>query len=356
MPLLALLAAALLPAATPDTLTLPAAQDNTLYEAASGNLSNGKGSHLFAGVTGTSALRRALLRFDVAAALPPGSMVTSVELRLVNSKTLVTLPKPATLHRVLQAWGEGDSDAAGEEGEGAFAAPGDATWTQRFFPATAWPAGGDFVTTPSATADVGPVGDYAWLSTPELVADVQLWLDQPATDHGWVLRGAEGPQQSSKRFNSREHPDVATRPVLRIEYLPPAGCGGSWQPYGTGLPGAGGLAPTLAGSGCPHPGSALTLALAHGRGGASGLLLIGLAPAAVPFKGGTLLLGPIVLQAGLVLGGPAGEAGAGSAVLPAALPDDPLLLGVALALQAGFADDAAEKGVSLSAGLSLVIG
>lgn len=145
-----------------DTLTLPCAADNTLYESAAGNLSNGKGSHLFAGVTAAGALRRALLRFDAAAAIPAGATITSVELHLHMSKATILTPQDVSLHRALQPWGEGASDAGGEEGEGDFAEPGDATWQHGFHPDTFWFAdGGDFGALASATTAVGGVGPYA---------------------------------------------------------------------------------------------------------------------------------------------------------------------------------------------------
>ena len=54
-----------------------------------------------------------------------------------------------------------------------------------------------------------------------MVADVQLWLDTPATNFGWLLRGNEITSQSVKRFDTREHVDPLARPSLTIEYTPP---------------------------------------------------------------------------------------------------------------------------------------
>ncbi|MGB0515304.1 MAG: hypothetical protein ACPGJE_10740, partial [Wenzhouxiangellaceae bacterium] len=57
-------------AGAPTTLSLAPAADNTLYERAAGDLSNGTGPSLFIGLTGVNAgtvLRRALLRFDLSA-------------------------------------------------------------------------------------------------------------------------------------------------------------------------------------------------------------------------------------------------------------------------------------------------
>lgn len=136
------------------------------------------------------------------------------------------------------------------------------------------------------------------------------------------------------------------------------GCSGAggWQGYGAGLAGAGGLVPVLFGDGCPTPGALVQLHVQQVVGGTSGTLLVGLGPAALPFKGGSLLASPIVLQALIGVGGTPGVAGAGSLALPAQLPPDPLLSGTSLFLQAGFADAAAVMDVSLTQGLQLTIG
>ena len=135
--------------------------------------------------------------------------------------------------------------------------------------------------------------------------------------------------------------------------IPFSDCEGAWLPYGTGLGGAGGFVPTLSGAGCPTPGGALEVKLGSAVGGAIGTLFVGLASAELPFKGGHFLVDAIVLPVGLLLGGAPGTAGAGSADLPAQLPNEPLLSGLSLFLQAGFADAGAPHGVSLTNGLEL---
>ena len=66
-----------------DTVTLSAVRDNTMYSE-DGTLSNGSGDHLFAGGTkdnipseGKLFVRRGLLAFDIAGAIPAGSTVTA---------------------------------------------------------------------------------------------------------------------------------------------------------------------------------------------------------------------------------------------------------------------------------------
>ncbi len=204
-----------------DTVVLEASRDNTLYESTSGNLSNGAGDHTFAGVTLVGDLRRALIDFDVAAAIPAGSTIDSVTLTLNMSRS-ITGPQDVTIHRVLADWGESTSNAGGEEGGGGPAATGDATWVHTFFPDTFWTnLGGDFEAAASATASVAGEGSYSW-SSPGLVSDVQGWLDGTLPRFGWMLRGDEAAQPSAKRFDSRENGTPANRPQLVVEFTPPA--------------------------------------------------------------------------------------------------------------------------------------
>jgi hypothetical protein len=128
------------------------------------------------------------------------------------------------------------------------------------------------------------------------------------------------------------------------------GCDGFQVPYGTGLAGKGFYVPLLGVIGCPDIGSLFTISINDVVGGAAGMLFVGLAPAALPFKGGTFLVGGVAAQIPVTVGGTPGEAGAGSLALPAMLTD-PILSGVNIYMQAGFSDSVAVKGVSLSNGV-----
>ena len=121
------------------------------------------------------------------------------------------------LHKLLADWGEGTSMAPGEEGDGAPATPNDATWRHRFFDTIFWNTqGGDFSATVSASQMVGAVGQYTW-SSAQMVADVQGWLDNPATNFGWLMLGDESVFLTAKRFDTRES---TSPPVLAITYIP----------------------------------------------------------------------------------------------------------------------------------------
>jgi hypothetical protein len=203
-----------------DTVTLTPVKDNTIFSR-NDEASNALGI-LFTSTNGQGNIRRALLAFDVAGHIPAGSIVTSARLTL-------TLSQAASgsgvldhgLHRLLQGWGEGNSQSSG--GNGAPASPGDATWAARYFPDLLWlTAGGDFLTLPSASTPVGETpGPVTWGSTPGLVADVQSWLDSPEDSHGWIVLGNEEVLGTARKFINRENPDPALRPALTVEFTSP---------------------------------------------------------------------------------------------------------------------------------------
>lgn len=200
-----------------DVAELTASKNNTLYESAEGDLSNGKGDYVFSGNTGRGESRRTLLQFDLAG-IPEGSVIENAELRLVMNKTISGV-KSMTLHEVLKAWGEGRSDASGEEGGGGDASAGDATWVHTFFPDQNWDnSGGDFNSSAISSADVNASGSYTWQSTPDFVSLVQKWLDTPEENFGLILVGDESDSATAKRFSSRHNPNEGDRPMLLVEY------------------------------------------------------------------------------------------------------------------------------------------
>ncbi len=202
-------------------VTLPANLDNTLYQEATGAVSNAKGQYLFTGNTLAGSLRRALLSFDVGGAIPAGSQITSVRVVLSMNMTIAAAT-PVHLHRCTASWGEGTSQALGNEGQGAPATTGDATWVHRSFNTSNWTTvGGDFAATASATQQVGGNGSYTWGPAAGLTADVQGWLDNPSTNFGWIVLGDELATTTAKRFGSREHLTASERPRLIVDFTPP---------------------------------------------------------------------------------------------------------------------------------------
>ncbi len=205
-----------------DSAQIQAQKDNTLYESPTGSLSNGIGPGMFCGRAGGGLIRRALVKFDVAASIPAGSTINSVTLRLVVSQS-ISPALPCSVHRALADWGEGQSASlAFGGGMGAPAEPGDATWLHTFYSAQLWATpGGDFAAAPSATIQVGVPEVYTWGSTPEMVADVQGWLDTPASNFGWIVVGDETTPATAKRFDTKDHLTEPNRPLLTVDFTPP---------------------------------------------------------------------------------------------------------------------------------------
>ena len=200
------------------TVVLTPLKDNTLYQTADGSFSNGAGIHIFAGSTASSQLRRALIAFDIAALIPPGSTITHVTLVLHESQTIAGT-ESIELHRVTADWGQGSSDAGtARDGVGNPSQSGDATWIHTVFPDRRWSRpGGDFDATADSITAVGS-GDSTWGSSTAMIARVQDWLDHPSANFGWIVIGNEATSRTAKRFDSREVVPASTRPALTVDY------------------------------------------------------------------------------------------------------------------------------------------
>ena len=186
-----LLFAAMRSATFADTVSLLPQKDNTLYLDLNGQLSNGQGIYLFAGRTSNDALRRGLVAFDLTS-IPTSATITDASFSMfLNRPRPNDAPVDVSLSRALRDWGEGASNAGDPGGIGAQAEPGDATWLHTFYDTSFWiTPGGDFSATLSATTPVMDNATYTW-SGSGLLADVQSWVSNPATNFGWVVLGDE---------------------------------------------------------------------------------------------------------------------------------------------------------------------
>ena len=241
---LLLLCSTLSSTATADILFLEADRDTTLIQSTSGDRGNGAGIHFFVGDTENNGIRRGLLHFDIAGNIPANSRIVFVRLRVSVTKTIAPFPDNVFLHRVLDDWGEGDSSGAGG---GAVATMDDATWRHRFVPDEFWAnLGGDFDPTPSAVRVMdNTLQDYLF-RTDAMLAEVQSWLDAPATNFGWLMKveNESGPR-SARRFGSRENADAALRPLLEVHFVDDA----VGTTFCTSLPNSSGQVATMSANG-----------------------------------------------------------------------------------------------------------
>ena len=197
------------------TVTLHPVADTSIYSAFP-NENFGGGTTFTAGGRPQGGESRGLLLFNLQGSVPPGAIIQSVSLRLTVENT----PSRASnsifdLNALTASWGEGTGADRGGSPAGANAA----TWLNRLGTSGApWiNPGGDFSSTLSAFATVLGNGSYNFASTPQLVSDVQGWLDNPATDFGWLLRSeSEQVGRTIRRFYSRLDP--ANGPALTIQY------------------------------------------------------------------------------------------------------------------------------------------
>ncbi len=289
-PTFALVLAAHVPARAHQIEILPS-KDNTLYQSATGAFSNGQGDHLFAGRVGqfgNSEVRRAVLAFDVASAIPAGSTIDSVELVLnCDGAPPTATPTPVALHRLLADWGEGASLPFPPGGQGAASTPGDATWIHTFFPGSTWTTpGGDFVASASGSTLVDQPAIYTWSSTTQMVLDVQDWLDNPTSNFGWILIGDETIDQSARRYLSLQSAIPSEAPVLRVQFTttPPL-------TYCTAKVNSLGCAPAIGFSGraSASTGSGFVVSASLVLNNKNGLLFYSRSgPGGGPFSGGTL--------------------------------------------------------------------
>lgn len=202
--------------------------DTTLIEIAPTN-NNGAQAWVLSGKIQNDFYRmRGLFKFDLTT-LPTNALIQSVAFNIEVTRVPDEPPVNSTfgLRRMLRPWGEGDKAATGlnPPGQGRPATAGDATWLYAFFPTNEWSAPGgaeglDFSGTESSFEFIGGIGTYRFPATPELVADVQDWVENPESNFGWMLlSNDEVTILTARRFASREDPDA--HPTLEIEYVPP---------------------------------------------------------------------------------------------------------------------------------------
>lgn len=197
------------------TLSFTPVADNTLYESATGALSNGEGTRLFSGLTRNGAIRRGLVRFDLSS-IPAGSTIQAVTVSF-NRERGGGGNNTFQLNRSLLLWGEGTSAASGQQGGGTTAGLGDATWTSTGIGSVVWSAvGGDFAASSGSAVLSGNQLDFS--SSAGLISDVSGWVNDSTSNFGWVLTGDETATSSAAAFSTRESATAANQPTLSVTF------------------------------------------------------------------------------------------------------------------------------------------
>lgn len=168
--------------------------------------------------------RRGLMKFDVAGSVPAGAVIDSVVLRLNVPSGNTTNPSTFALHRMLSDWQEGNKD--GNRGQPADT--GQVTWNSQAHAQTLWSTPGaqpgtNWDTTASAISPVAGLGWYEWRG---MTADLQTWLDTPASNFGWLIKNeTELVSGTARRFGAKEDTVFNVPPELYIYFSPPSFCG-----------------------------------------------------------------------------------------------------------------------------------
>lgn len=201
-----------------ETVVLRADADTTLFFAAPGaNL--GASDSMAIGSTGHDQPGRGLIRFPLAGTLPSGAVVTSA--RLEFQVTRAPAGGVASLfraHRLLRPWVEG----RGTGNLGSPAVAGEVTWERRSHPDESWGGAGaepglDYVAGASGEVRVDGLARYG-LEGPTLVRDVQAWLEDPASNAGWILiSDGEGQALTARRVGTREAGEAVATLTLGYE-------------------------------------------------------------------------------------------------------------------------------------------
>jgi hypothetical protein len=153
----------------------------------------------------------ALLRWDLAAAIPSNAIVRGARITLTVTDRA---DQPYSLFELLRAWDEGT-----------------ATW-KLASSSVDWGSNGADDATDRATASLGVIraastGTFTFTLNSAGIAAVQRWVDDPSTNHGVILAGTGN--DNRLELQSREG-SRSGRPRLEVAWDPGAGGGGTLDP------------------------------------------------------------------------------------------------------------------------------
>ena len=220
---------------TPTSMALTPSAD-TFINSGNPDNNNGATTSLCVGGDGNGGIMRGLVRFDTPASLA-GATVSSVYLTLTMRAKIDGTAGGAfallQLYALNESWTEGngigDAQMMFPVGQTCGATVSGATWNQPSCAggaATPWATPGGSVATMWSgqfdsnriDVDVPVVVPSSWPGNDGLVTDVQRWIDDPSSNHGWrISTGVE--DLGAQRFYSKEA-DGTNGPKLTITFMP----------------------------------------------------------------------------------------------------------------------------------------
>jgi hypothetical protein len=204
------------------TTNLTAVADTGLW---AGAPDNNLGHNLFVpvGDSNNGHIGRALVRFDLSA-VPHNASINSamLTLQIVLDNAGAS---SVNVHRMLQGWVEGTGSGFTEGSAAGFGSPalaGEPSWNSRASPGTLWGAPGglartDFIA--AATATAAPASSSLTFSSAGLKADAQLFVSNPSTNFGWLIKLSIEVSGGARRIAMRE--DAPNAPTLLLNYTVP---------------------------------------------------------------------------------------------------------------------------------------
>ncbi len=165
------------------------------------------GLTVVSGKLNNGSIRRCFYRFDLST-IPTNATVTSASVTVSVDKVPSGGGADSTfdLRRVLKSWTETN-----------------VTWnTPWTTPGASHSSDASSTGSSSAAVTAAALGPVDFPSTPNLIADVRLWITNSSANFGWLLISQdEVTLKTARRFGAKEDPSTA--PVLTINYtLPPA--------------------------------------------------------------------------------------------------------------------------------------
>ena len=147
-----------------------------------------------------------MLKFDLSA-IPASSQIISADLNLWLSSVSNDLPINVDVYELSSSWTESG-----------------ASWNKRN-ESTAWTnKGGDYKNTLLSTTGLSNLLDLSTNIKWKIPKDVvQKWIENPSTNHGFLLKSSDETKATYKKFISGDHPEFSSTsysPMLVVSYYP----------------------------------------------------------------------------------------------------------------------------------------